>query len=216
MADLDLSLKISPIPPEAQPEFIRSLWDCNANLRVQVEDLDWDAYFDYCSRQCHLALRERGRHLSARTNQDIIDVVDLLKQDLTKDEIKKEMFKNCTSQKPAAELDSVLEGSINLAIRLLLMIDVGVLQHAFSGRTPMVWENKSLKSFVADYFDELPILGHDNVKIEKLFNAYNLKKIAGIDIEWTDNLTDHLRMIGEDDKKVAVFHYASFLKIQQE
>jgi hypothetical protein len=52
------------------------------------------------------------------------------------------------------------------------------------------------------------------VKLEKLFNARSLERIGGISIDWTNNLADHLRV--KDDRndkiKVAIFHYASFLK----
>lgn len=50
-----------------------------------------------------------------------------------------------------------------------------------------------------------------SVKLEKLFNAYNLSRIAGIEIVWTSNLSDHLRR-QEDDTRVAVFHHAFFLE----
>ena len=54
-------------------------------------------------------------------------------------------------------------------------------------------------------------LGSENVKLEKIFNAGNLGRIAGIEIEWTNNLADHLRVVDED-KKVAIFYHASFLE----
>jgi hypothetical protein len=53
------------------------------------------------------------------------------------------------------------------------------------------------------------------VKLDRIFNARNLGRIAGIEVYWTNNLFDHLRLIDED-RKVAVFHYASFLKCQRE
>jgi len=51
------------------------------------------------------------------------------------------------------------------------------------------------------------------VKLEKIFNARNLGRIAGIEIEWTKNLADHLRLIDED-RKVAIFHHATYLECQ--
>ncbi|KAF2178669.1 hypothetical protein K469DRAFT_731671 [Zopfia rhizophila CBS 207.26] len=47
-----------------------------------------------------------------------------------------------------------------------------------------------------------------------MFTASNLERIAGIQIKLTDNLADHLRMIDKEDKFVAIFHHASFLKRQ--
>lgn len=41
-----------------------------------------------------------------------------------------------------------------------------------------------------------------------------MERIADITIYWTDNLADHLRMV-EDDRVVAIFHYATFLARQR-
>jgi hypothetical protein len=38
--------------------------------------------------------------------------------------------------------------------------------------------------------------------------------MAGLEIVWTDNLADHLRLT-DDDTKVHIFHHASFLEIQR-
>jgi hypothetical protein len=54
-------------------------------------------------------------------------------------------------------------------------------------------------------------LDNEHVKLEKIFIARNLGRIAGIEIQFTNNLADHLRLMNEDDKKVTIFHNASFL-----
>jgi hypothetical protein len=53
----------------------------------------------------------------------------------------------------------------------------------------------------------------EHVKLEKLFNAYNLSRIARIEVVWTSNLADHLRM-QDDDTRVAIFQHAFFLENQ--
>lgn len=58
------------------------------------------------------------------------------------------------------------------------------------------------------------VLGQDSVKPEKIFNARNLARITGIEIEWTNNLANHLSLVDED-KKVAIFHHALFLDCRQ-
>lgn len=55
----------------------------------------------------------------------------------------------------------------------------------------------------------------ERVKLEKIFNAKNLGQIAGIDIIWTDNIADHLR-VSDEDQKVALFHHVCFLEYQKE
>lgn len=106
------------------------------------------------------------------------------------------------------------DGSINLAARILLMIEFGNLPYAFSGHKQLIWEHGTLKDFLQEYFGVPPTLGPERVKLEKNFNAWNLSRIAGIETEWTSNLADHLRMM-DDDKKVAIFHHVSFLELQQ-
>ncbi|KAH8652115.1 hypothetical protein BX600DRAFT_516190 [Xylariales sp. PMI_506] len=50
--------------------------------------------------------------------------------------------------------------------------------------------------------------------IGKLFTVQNLVRIAGINIIWTDNLADHLRL-ADNGSSLFIFHHASFLKFQQ-
>jgi hypothetical protein len=85
----------------------------------------------------------------------------------------------------------------------------------FSGRSEILWKGASLQEFVAHFFGEGPVLGHEKVKLDKIFIARNLSRIAGVEILWTDNLVDHLRLT-DDDTKVHVFHHASFLEFQQQ
>lgn len=172
--------------------------------------LDLDSYFKYYIYQCGLALYDYGNHISARTHEDIIRVAQHLKEPLRRDEIQALLPR----PSPPNEIEK-LDGSINLAARLLLMIDFGSQQYGFSGRKPLIWDDNSLEGFVIDYFSQTPALGHERVKLEKMFNARNLGRIAGIEIHWTDNLADHLR-VSDEDKKVEVFHYASFLEYQLE
>jgi hypothetical protein len=95
------------------------------------------------------------------------------------------------------------------------MMDFGVFLYAYSGGSPLRWKDKSIASYINDYFAEPPVLHDESIKSETMFNARNLERIAGIEIEWTDNLADHLRTVGGNDKRVAIFHHASFLWWQQ-
>ena len=167
-------------------------------------------YFKYYNYQCGLALHDYGNHISARTHQEIMNVAQHLKEPLRRGEIQALLPKPT----PPNEIEK-LDGSINLAARLLLMIDFGSLQYGFSSRKRLIWDDNSLKEFIGSYFGRTLALGHERVNLEKIFNARNLGQIAGIEVLWTDNLADHLR-ISDEDKKVAVFHYASFLEYQQE
>ncbi|KAF7514242.1 hypothetical protein GJ744_000012 [Endocarpon pusillum] len=62
--------------------------------------------------------------------------------------------------KPQNEIE-MLNGSINLAARLLLMMGFGSFQFGFSGQQQLVWDHGSLKTFIRDYFDVPPALGSE-------------------------------------------------------
>ena len=108
----------------------------------------------------------------------------------------------------------MLDNSIDLAVRLWLMIPIGGFSHAVvPGQTVLPWTVGSISDVLTKNFDENPLLDTP-VKLGKVFNAMNIERIAGIRIIWTDNLADHLRM-RDDDTGVCIFHYASFLRYHQ-
>ncbi|KAK0752898.1 hypothetical protein B0T18DRAFT_312886 [Schizothecium vesticola] len=83
------------------------------------------------------------------------------------------------------------------------------------GGRHLEWRDGSLGDFVRVYFSPVPVLGHERIKFEKTFNALSLNRIAGLEIQWTDNLADHLRLVN-DDQAVRVFHHATFLRNQDQ
>jgi hypothetical protein len=166
-------------------------------------------FFPYYDQQCTLIGRHaKGMYASVETYHDIIKIAQLLKLDLCKDEVKQ-----LASDFLREADDNQHNNSINLAARLLCMIKFGYVPHYCGLGRHLDWSDGSLKNFVQSYFSQPPSRGHERIKLEKSFNAVNLNKIAGIEIWWTDNLADHLRMTN-DDKAVWVFYYTSFLKLQ--
>lgn len=189
------------------------LWNRDASSRLEKEEFDSEAYLAYHKKQCCFALHDGGRHISVRTHRDILEIAEDLKNGLPKENIRGRLSLKLADPKPANE-NELLDSSIDLSARLVSMMDIGVLRYGFSGRRGLLWSQGSLKDLVHGYFNVPVLLDHD-VKLEKMFNARNLGRTAGIHIVWTDNLADHLRMIDEGDKTVAIFHHASFLKCQQ-
>jgi len=92
------------------------------------------------------------------------------------------------------------------------MINIGDFQKILMPGRPISWSQGSLQNLITSIFCEKNVL-KERVKLEKLFNAHNLSRIAGIQIVWTSNLADHLRM-QDDDTRVAVFHHVFFLENQ--
>ncbi len=211
---LNTSMQYFPLSTTTKYQIIKQLWDTAQSL-VQFRNCQnqCDEYFRYYSEQCRLALHDGGQHISLRTHQGIVDIVCHLKQSLTREEV----IENLRSRLSDPEHDNageILNNSIDLAVRLLLMVEVGGLQYGISGHTPLRWMEGTLRDFVHQRFDQPLVLGRERMKLGKIFTARNLQRIAGIQIVWTTNLADHLRM-RDDDTRVAIFHYASFLEYQR-
>jgi hypothetical protein len=110
--------------------------------------------------------------------------------------------------------DKLLDNTIDLAARMHLMVNIAVDNPVISRQIQLRWESGILRDFLKDHFFQPQVLSNDGIKLERMFTVSNLERIAGIQIKLTDNLADHLRMIDKDDKVVAIFHHASFLKRQ--
>lgn len=191
--------------PKIKNEIIGGLWP---GEDLSEEGLHWEPFLSYYTKQCKHALHNRGKHALVRCHQQILDLTNQFKELAVKESIRTNLKQLFTSKSDREE--EILNDSIDFAARLYLMINIGDSKYAVSSGTPLVWRNGNLKDFLSAYFDDPQILSDSNVKFEKTFNAYNLRRIAGIRVKWTDNLIDHLRMT--DDKTVEVFHHASFLK----
>jgi hypothetical protein len=224
---LDSSIQSSSISIRTKCEILNNLWDINLQPQHYNHNRDHDIYFSYYIDQCSDALYEGGRHVSARTHRDIIEVARSMKIFRVRDDIAKSIKEKLSAsrrekvalglpsrQTDDAEDDELIAGSIDLVASLLLMMNFGSYQYAFDGREKVVWTTgtHSVKACIHDHFKDCRTV-QESVKLEPVFNALNLVRIAGIKIEWTNNLGDHLRLLDED-KKVAIFHHASFLECQ--
>ena len=185
----------------------------NVDAQCYLGDfIDLESFWRYYNRMTVYALNDNGRSIAARTHYDIIEVVRLLRAGVDKEEIQNSVrYKLKESHVNAVEM---LENYINLSATLLLMCDCGSLRNAFSGRTVLNWKRGPLREHLAEDFPGQPVLSHENTKLDNGFVAKDIVQVAGVEIVWTDNLLDHLRLT-DDDTKVHVFHYASFLEQQE-
>ena len=207
-SSLDGDIRCHSVPVEVRREVLQEFWGPSCTHL----GLTCDSYFRHLANQSSQALKDRGRHTSARTHRDIIEVAKFLKQPLTREEVVESLRGNAKCKtKPIDE--KALQGTINLVARLLVMVEVGTVEFGFSGQTNISWASGTLQDCIAKHFDSPSVL-NDHVKLEKIFNAQNLVQIGGLEIIWTDNLADHLRLF-DDDKKIAIFHHASFLRYQE-
>lgn len=210
---MDECVQYTPPSSVTRHEIVDNLWD----LSPGPHGRNCNAYFKYYGEQCRLALHNGGQYVFVRTHRDVIDVVQLLKQRpaLSRETIIDRLRPRLPEGKLENE-EEIVCNSIDLAVRLLLMVDVGSLQYGLSGQAPLRWRDGPLFDFVHARFSPPQPTGHDKrVKFDKIFNARNLGRVAGIQIIWTNNLADHLLM-KDEDTRVAIFHHVSFLEHQRE
>jgi hypothetical protein len=94
------------------------------------------------------------------------------------------------------------------------MIDVGGLRDGIRlGQVSRDWTSGSLRDFIKSTFPCTSELS-DHVKLERLFTARNIERVADIQVIWTSNLADHLQL-EDDDTKVRLFSHASFLELHR-
>ena len=214
-SDLEIPLQTVPIDCITKRRIASELWNFDITDSSNLEkNRAFDQYFRYYTEQSDLALYDRGRHTSARTHRDIVGICGDIQQGISRVDVKCRLSSRVSSTQLGVD-DAVLDASIDLAARLLLMLEIGSVKYGFSGHKTLRWHDGSLQSFVANHFDPPRALSLEHVKLEKIFIARNLKRIARISIVWTDNLADHLRML-EHDTQVAIFHHASFLQMTRE
>ncbi|PVH68689.1 hypothetical protein DL98DRAFT_564625 [Cadophora sp. DSE1049] len=172
-------------------------------------------YFSYYEK----ALESCRSNSLISSHRDIINLLAKAQQkDTTRSSLEEYLQKQFQS-KQTEEADEIVEDKIDLALRLLLMVPTGGYSTAnryitLSGGTKLNWKDGTVHELVKR---EFPVQNSmkEPVKLERIFNARNLERIAGVEVRWTSNLADHLRM-RDDDKAVEIFHYTTFLKLQQD
>lgn len=218
-----------PDRPAASTEFddsiktaiIDSLWPRYSPSNISdATNSDWDPYFHYYNDQCKHY--RQSQSVAMRTHYTIIEVSALLRRNLSRGAIEREVRRRLTpvgqviSVDKNEKLEKMVHSTIDLAVRVHLMANFGSPEITFTpGRTKLSWTHGSLNAFLCDHFDPnvFPRNATPLISFQKTFTARNIEHIAGIKIFWTDNLADHLRLLDED-KTVAIFHHATFLKHQ--
>lgn len=176
-----------------------------------ARDNGLSAYFnDWFEEQCEAASGE----VSIGTLEELLDFIAYL-QSTNGSQHKISSKLSSTS----GNLDTASIASINLAARIWLSISVGSLSHYVTpGQDYNLWENNwehgKLSKAIHDTLWP-KVQSTERVKLPKVFTAANLETIAGIRVQWTSNLADHLSL-RDDDTKVMLYHQASFLELHKE
>jgi hypothetical protein len=214
---LENSIQQTP-DTQFEREFALRLWNFNiGNTPLSYPFLCLEAYFGYYRQQADLFMHDAVHHVWVRTHHDILKISEILKQNLDRAKVREKACSRVFPNK-GADQDESLDASINLAVRLLLMVKVGNIPNGFSGYRSLQWDQGTLRRFLLDQFPPHAAPLQERVRLEKVFTARNIERIAGIRLRWTNNLADHLRLFDSEDDDglvVDIFHHASFLIMQQ-
>jgi len=202
------------VTPQARAEIIQHLWRDRRGLPLKRFHFVWDAYFAYYTRECNAALTDEGAHLCARSHRSLLRIAHLLEDAADEEEIRERLRQTLTTQRSTSDEKKMLDGSLKLATRIFTMISTGPLSSEISAKHSLPWsQGCSFADAVHEYFNQpldIELDSKDDVVSSDL-TCYNIERMSGIEVILTDNLLDHLRLV-ERDKKLCVFHHASFLR----
>lgn len=218
---LDIDIRHQDYLSETKCAIINSVWNCQYSIEdFYTDSVFGESYIRYYRDQCGNAAARRSDGLEAlvSTHQDVVNIIDQLRDlALTREQIEEEL-KARVSHLPSPTSEEIYGEAIDLCVRLWLMLDVGnngkAINSFVPGQKRLPWCQGRIKDVLALQFTP-QISSQERVKMGKIFNARNLERIAGLQIVWTSNLADHLRLTA-DDTRIAIFHHASFLNAHKD
>ncbi|KAH8587923.1 hypothetical protein B0O99DRAFT_640479 [Bisporella sp. PMI_857] len=204
-----------PLSSKTKQQILANIFGGTADVTMISDLLEPShSYFCYYQRSVQ---NTRESSLTG-SHQQITSLVTLLKDCKESRSSAENILHNKLLNDEFEDGNEIIEDSLNLAARILLMVPTGGFftngrSITLSGETKLNWENGTIEDLASKEF--IPQTQMKNpVKPEKVFNAMNLERIAGIDVRWTSNLADHLRM-RDDDRALEIYHYATFLRLHQ-
>jgi len=202
----------SELPTSAKMIIAKALWGYGSipgseTCEVKCEKV-LEPYFKYYHQQCRLVAQLNSVVSTVlASHKDLIDIAG----ELAKSEPAMRRSHILDLLESRSDNTKLHLSILHLTARLVTMMRIGNnLTEVLEGRH-LEWQDGSLESFLCGYFNPIPVLGHERIKFEKTFHALSLIRIAGLEIQWTDNLVDHLRLVN-DDRAVRVFYHAAFLR----
>ncbi|KAG4428374.1 hypothetical protein IFR05_016144 [Cadophora sp. M221] len=205
----------SLLPTKIKRQIIAGIFNCEIDSLVISELFSFsDNYFAYYIK----SLESCRSNSLISSHRDIVSLLaSVQKPDATRRSIE-ELLQERLADEEKEEPEEIIDDAVDLTLRLLLMVPTGRHTTAsrsvtLSGGTKFNWKGGTIQELVQREFG-LQNSIKEPIKLEKIFNARNLERIAGVEVRWTCNLADHLRM-RDDDKAVEIFHYATYLKLHQ-
>lgn len=215
VASLDLDIRSPHLADETKCAILNTIWGSSYTTEhLNQNEILGSSYMRYYDEQCRNALQSKGLDTFIKTHADITDVIQELKDtNATRQQVISSLRSKLQNQSQNGSDASICE-AIDLAVRLWLMVDIGELLHSFvPTQKSLVWKDGTLENLLEDRFGMPAAIPMRivRVKLDRIFTARNLQRIAGLQIIWTDNHSDHLRLMA-DDRWIAIYHHVSVLE----
>jgi hypothetical protein len=191
-------------------EILNAFWDLGL-VESDTKLHKYNVYHQYFIIELD-AWRFCSSNVSLETYRDLVNLVKHLKEN-----------KGAPRNSPqilaffgSATMDPKYDSAIFLAVRLWLMINVGSpnLQRVFPGKSNIIWSpDSSINSLLETQFPHHPTM-LSAPQLPRNLNVYELERVAGLDVVWTDHLTDHLQL-DLDLNRINIYHHVSVLKCQE-
>ncbi|KAK7978480.1 hypothetical protein PG996_004527 [Apiospora saccharicola] len=181
-------------------------------------NLDHAAFADYYTKQWGIMARQNSgsQYPTPIRCYDICRLIEHIRAGKSRVDIVAELRAD-PSVNASLHTDQDYQNHVNLALRLTSMMKFGVVKRQIMPRRCLEWSQGSFQEFLVNHFGKQPFLSHDWVRIPKSFQAWNIEKIGGIRMCFTDNLADHLLLVeDQDDLKLLIFHHVSFLEYKHD
>jgi hypothetical protein len=208
-AELSTSLLATPffsseaLPDNVRLSFIDAIWP-EPSTTSDENMKDFDAYFDVVQRERSQSL---ARLHAIQSFQDLVDFLGIIIESSM--EPFAEILARVQTTRPESSASEV-SMSIELAIRLWLMLDIRHMMptHRYQLETSIPWpESQSLVWVLENHLEPSP--STVGPRYSEYLNLYDMDKMGGFKVEWTNNLASHLKIKGS---VIYVFHHVSVLR----
>ena len=196
----------STLSKAVRQSIVENLWPSNQNLTGSIDD--FDAYFEYYNDQCRI--QKSADHV-AQTQLDIVDIAQHIN-----DHVGSSRKMLCDSLHQAHSRfthNSVkLSNSIELTARLWLMINIQNLRLGdYRTLGPLLtWPDTSSLVDIIQNVHSRAAPGISSIqRFPDVFNTFDLERMGGFRIKWTDNLANHLCLEG---KTIYLYYHVSALR----
>jgi hypothetical protein len=171
-------------------------------------------YYEHESKRLWIGIAPQfwpATRLAAKTHEDILHIAGSLagRTLWTRPQLREHLqlyFRDAE--------DLAIDYSINLALRLWLMLNVRDVELGVQTlqKPAIQWDDAStLEDFVASQFppSNWP-LAERKARLDPFFTAANMVRICGLKLEWTESLEDHLRL-DRRAKVLSIYPYKNCL-----